>query len=107
MARFSQVVEANIGLWHRRLGHLGVNGVEQLVTKNLANGINISKNDKLVLCKGCVHGKQHRTPFPTEGTTRAKNILEIVYTDVCRPMDVMSFGGSKYFVTFIDDKTHK
>jgi uncharacterized protein YigE (DUF2233 family) len=26
---------------------------------------------------------------------------------VCGPIDVMSFGGSKYFVTFIDDKTHK
>jgi transposase InsO family protein len=106
-ARLSQAVKANIGLWHRRLGHLGADGVMQLVTKNLANDIDVSKDDKLALCKGCVHGKQHRTPFPTEGATRAKDILEIVHTDVCGPMDMMSLGGSKYFVTFIDDKTHK
>ena len=29
--------------------------------------------------------------------------LQLVHSDVCRPMSTESFGGRKYFVTFIDD----
>jgi hypothetical protein len=29
--------------------------------------------------------------------------LELVHTDVCGPIKAASLGGSKYFVTFIDD----
>ena len=29
--------------------------------------------------------------------------LELVHTDVCGPMQTQSFGGSHYFITFIDD----
>ena len=29
--------------------------------------------------------------------------LELVYFDVCGPMEVDSLGGNRYFVTFIDD----
>ena len=35
--------------------------------------------------------------------TRAKEILEIVHTDVCGPFKTTGFKGEKYFVTFIDD----
>jgi hypothetical protein len=34
---------------------------------------------------------------------RAKQILDVVYTDVCGPFDTLSLGGSKYFVSFIDE----
>ena len=33
--------------------------------------------------------------------------LELVYSDVCGPMDVETLEGNKYFVTFIDDATKK
>jgi len=106
-AHLTQTDKASIGLWHRRLGHLGADGVRQLVAKNLVSGIDVDKNDQLALCKGCTYGKQLRTPFPTEKATRAKDILEIIHTDVCGPLDVPSYGGSRYFVTFVDDKSHK
>lgn len=35
------------------------------------------------------------------------NVLELVYSDVCGPIEVNSLGGSRYFVTFIDDTTRK
>ena len=31
--------------------------------------------------------------------------LQLVYSDVCGPMQTQSFGGAKYFVTFIDNYT--
>ena len=38
---------------------------------------------------------------------RTKEHLEVVYSDVCGPMQVDSYGGNRYFVTFIDDFSRK
>ena len=48
-------------------------------------------------------GKQHRTPYPKGFGSRAREVFEVVDSDVCGPMMVNSHGGSRYFVTFIDD----
>ena len=34
---------------------------------------------------------------------RAKDVLEIIHSDVCGPFREMARGGFYYFVTFIDD----
>src|SRR5205823_12882614 len=44
-------------------------------------------------------------PFPKGGGTRMKEILDLVHTDVCGPMQTTSIGGAKYFATFVDDKS--
>ena len=36
-----------------------------------------------------------------------ENILDMVYFDVCSPMEGETLGGSRYFVTFIDDTSRK
>lgn len=33
--------------------------------------------------------------------------LELVHSDIFRPMEVTSFGGANYFVSFIDDSNRK
>ena len=33
--------------------------------------------------------------------------LELIYIDVCGPMNTLSLGGNRYFVTFINDFTRK
>jgi len=40
--------------------------------------------------------------FPSGGK-RAKQILEIVHSDVFGPLKVLSLGKSMYYVSFIDD----
>jgi transposase InsO family protein len=60
-------------------------------------------------CEAYVKGKLQSTSFPKDGATRASQLLEIVHTDVCGPMKTTSHGGTRYFLTFIDDfsrKTH-
>ena len=43
-----------------------------------------------------------KTPF--SGTMeRATDLLEIIHTDVCGPMNVEARGGYRYFLTFTDD----
>lgn len=54
-------------------------------------------------CKGSALGKNHRQPFPTSGRRRAKEIGEIVHSDLCGPMNVLSITGSLYYVIFQDD----
>ena len=34
---------------------------------------------------------------------RAKEVLELVHTDVCGPMNKLARGGYEYFITFTDD----
>ena len=75
----------------------------KIVNKQLALGVKIPKNEKLSFCEGCVEGKMHRHPFNRVGEIRSSEKLQLVHSDVCGPMHTESFGGQKYFVTFIDD----
>jgi hypothetical protein len=87
--------------WHRRFGHVGLSAIKTLMSKNMANGIDVDPATAPTFCAGCVHGKQHREPFPTEGAGRAMQRLGLVHSDVCGPMEVPSAGGHRYFVLFI------
>src|SRR4051812_3159672 len=73
----------------------------------MVDGLDFNDNTEIGLCKGCLHGKQHRTPLLSEAGKRAKELLELIHTDVCGPMSTNSIGGARYFVTFIDDKSRK
>ncbi|CAL9156346.1 unnamed protein product, partial [Musa hybrid cultivar] len=55
------------------------------------------------LCEVCVMGKQKRKPFKVRKIKRACNRLNLVHSDVCGPINLVSLGGSRYFLTFTDD----
>ena len=50
----------------------------------------------------CIYGKQNHVSFPRK-YIREKKILELVHNDVFGPVSVPSLGGSRYYVSFIDD----
>ena len=60
----------------------------------------------LNFCKYCLFGKQCRQKFKTGRHVR-KSILDYIHSDVWGPSSIISFGGSPYFVTFIDDYSRK
>lgn len=88
--------------WHRRLGHVNSNYLNKMSEAveglNLDRKVNITKST----CSTCCEGKQSRLPFKHVGS-RANEILELIHTDICGPMEVASIGGSKYFLLFVDD----
>ena len=43
-----------------------------------------------------------KRPFNSKGN-KAKDLLELVHSDVCGPMSIQARGGYEYFFTFIDD----
>ena len=90
-------------LWHQRLGHLNKQQLIRIADKELVSGMRIPKNAQLSFCEGCVEGKMHRLPFKPVGEIRSTRKLQLVHSDVCGPMHTESFGGQKYFVSFIDD----
>ena len=54
-------------------------------------------------CRTCMLSKIHVAPFPKETKTTTKNLLDLIYSDMCSCFNINSLGGSKYFVTVIDD----
>lgn len=54
----------------------------------------------------CSMEKHSRHPFSKQGM-RSDGILDLVHSDICGPMEVASFGGSRYFIVFMDDKSRR
>ena len=53
-------------------------------------------------CEPCLMGKMTKMPF--SGTMeRATDLLEIIHTDVCGPMNVEARGRYRYFLILIDN----
>lgn len=94
----------SLELWHRRLGHLNKHDLKEAWKKGTIKGLNISKIQDEFECEVCILGKMTKLPFPSN-EERSTEILEIIHSDVCGPMQLESMGKSKYFVTFIDDKS--
>ena len=86
-------------LWHCRLGHIGINRMKKLRTVGLLESLDY---ESLGTCEPCLMGKMTKTPF--SGTMeRATDLLEIIHTDVCGPMNIEARGKYRYFLTFTDD----
>ncbi|CDF77534.1 unnamed protein product [Chondrus crispus] len=66
---------------HERMAHVNVQGTASMIDNNVVSGINRS-------------------------SSRAQNRLDLVHSDVCGPLEVQSIGGSRYFITFVDDHSN-
>ena len=91
-------------LWHNRLGHMSTKGMKMLVAKGALEDL---KSVDMGLCESCAMGKQKRVSFTK--TPRDPKIvrLEMVHTAVWGPSPVSSLGGSRFYVTFIDEFSRK
>nr|GFB31573.1 zinc finger, CCHC-type [Tanacetum cinerariifolium] len=73
-------------LWHCRLGHISKKRIEKLQHDGLLNPIDIESLGKFV---SCMSGKMTRKPYSHQ-VERAKDLLGLIYTDVCGPLKIMS-----------------
>lgn len=93
-------------IWHRRLGHLGASGLEELSRGGLVTGMDMKNSNSKEVCEPCIQGKIHRSSFPKQAKPRANGKLGLVHSDVCGKIGEPSLSGGEYFLTFIDDHTH-
>ena len=91
--------------WHRRFGHLGIQGMQALAKNKMVSGLDLDRKQESSFCESCVKGKSHRLPFQQSTTKRADHPLELIHSDVCGKIGTRSLGGGEYFVTFVDDHT--
>jgi hypothetical protein len=91
-------------LWHHRLGHMSEKWMHIIQKMNLLPDL---KQIDLDFCEHCVYGKHKIVIFLRVGKEKKSEILELVHTDVWGPDQVSSLGGSRYYVTCIDDVTRK
>jgi hypothetical protein len=91
-------------LWHHRFGHMSEKGMQILHKRNLFP--NLKKVD-LDFCEHCVYGKHKTIIFLSVEKEKKSEKLDLVHTDVWGSTQVSSLGGSRYYVTFIDDATRK
>jgi len=86
--------------WHKMLGHVNFGYLNILSKQELLTGI--PSETEFMKCKTCIENKMSNLPF-NNNRSKAREILEIVHTDVCGLFKTKGFNGENYFVLFIDD----
>lgn len=56
-------------------------------------------------CDTCLKGKKSTLPFSADVPMRVEAALQVVYSNICCPLEVPSIGRNKYFITFVNDYT--
>ena len=74
--------------------------------EKMVTGLPKLNKDHSSICKGCTLVKSTKSPFQ-DSSRKTNNALELVHSDLCRPMFVPSLGGFWYYILFIDDFSKK
>jgi hypothetical protein len=90
--------------WHRRLAHFNYKVLPYIC--KAVTGLPKLKGDHEGVCNGCAQGKNIKNPFPKRDS-KAEGVLELIHSDVCGPMPSSSISRYVYYVSFIDDYSHK
>ena len=90
---------------HRKLAHLPPSAFSTLRTNT--NGLPAVPAVKGTFdCNACSKGKYTRT-IPKARTTTSSLPYHTVHSDICGPFSVPTPGGSKYFISAIDEYSHR
>lgn len=65
-------------------------------------GLNMKRNSTEINCEVCNKCKIHQLSYKSS-TKKEKERLELIHSDICSPINVLSLGGARYFITFIND----
>lgn len=102
---FSVFVQAPraLNLWHARLGHLGHAAVTRL--DKVVRGVTFDSSSPLSICESCTMAKHPHLLFYSSETQCASKFLELIYSDLCGPIPVITPHSKHYFIIFLDDYT--
>ncbi len=91
---------------HRQLSHISISSMKTLLNNNLVTGLEVDQStDPLIQCTSCIQAKAIHQSFPKESPNRAARPGDLIHSDLWGPAQTASPGGSKYFISFIDDHT--
>ena len=87
----------SISLWHQRLGHIGLNPMKRMIS----HGMISCKINDFQKCELCVKSKMIKKSF--KSVDRSTDLLNLIHSDICELNGMLTRGGNRYFITFIDD----
>lgn len=93
---------------HQVLGHLNYDSIRSSYRKGMIRGVKLTKKELEFippLCAACAKGKATRASFPKSKSGRAKNMLDLVHSDLWGPAPVQTIHGTRYAMTFTDDSS--
>ncbi|KAA0042995.1 gag-pol polyprotein [Cucumis melo var. makuwa] len=80
-------------LWHRKLGHVSMRGLEKVIKNKAVVGIpNLDVNGNF-FCEDCQIGKQTRSTHKSLKECYTNRVLELLHMDLMGPMQTKSLGG--------------
>ncbi|CAI7801550.1 unnamed protein product [Closterium sp. NIES-54] len=86
---------------HRRMGHVALPILQQLVKNEMVTGIRMKREpDEVLGCPTCMQAKFTRYPFSSSEAT-AKAPLDEVVMDAVGPLK-LGAAGEEYFLTIVD-----
>src|SRR6218665_3146597 len=85
-----------IHVWHNRMGHRDQQAIRLLERQTKASGINIKPCQFSTVCECCIQSKMTRKPFPKKSESKTDEILDLIHTDVCGPMQTTTPGGKVF-----------
>ena len=89
-------------LWHWCMGHLHLDAIQQLVRKDMVDGLTISSPQTFDhVCEGCVLSKSHRLPFPKASTTPYEK-MGLIVVDLTGPMSVETWTGMSFALVAVE-----
>jgi len=99
-------VPQTIEVWHIRLGHRTLDQAAIQYLKPQVSDFNIDSEKEAgsssKICETCASGRQHKESI-TGSREKARELLGVVHSDICGPMQVSTLSGERYFITFIDE----
>ena len=95
---------SDISLWYSRLGHMSEKWMKILLSRGKLPEL---KSIDFDMCESCILGKRKKVSFLKTGRTPKVEKLELVRTDLWGSSPIASLGGSRYYITFIDDSSRK
>lgn len=99
LAAQTAAVNNNLRIWHERFGHIHFRAV---VRTGTAFGLDLGDAnyaDK-PFCEPCIVGKQDRKSHKSAVVRTNFAPGEWIHTDVCRPINIESPRGSRWFIVF-------
>lgn len=94
----------NTQLWHHIYGHFSINGLRTSAHKEMVWELSVPRVSP-VICTCCVVGKQHRESIPKKSSWRVSQRLDLVHSDICRPIKQKIRGVSSPFFYNFSRKT--
>ncbi|GKC43221.1 retrovirus-related pol polyprotein from transposon TNT 1-94 [Tanacetum coccineum] len=99
----SKATSTKSRLWHRRLSHLNFGTINDHTKHDLVDVLPKFKYGKDRICSACERGKSKKDSHPPKLVLSNHSNLELLYMDLCGPMQVASINEKRYILVIIDD----